>query len=426
MTVIYRLAEPDDAEALAVMHTRSWQAGYRGLIDQDFLDSLDPHSRTAHYRESLQPEALEASGTVWILAEAETGVAGHVCALRSDDQPDRGYLGMLYVDPDYWGQGIGARLHDMALRAFARMGYDQAYLKVLDGNERAQGFYQRRGWQRTERRFVDTFTSGGHSVELVDWEMVRSTSLDVLLDNRTYWNEQAPSYGSWAGDAWDRSIPTLGIFNIDGTDIFPEVTGADVVELGCGTGYVSGWCLQRGAQSVVGIDNAPGQLATAARLATEREANLPLIFGDAHRLPFADGSFDVAISEYGAAIWCDPRIWIPEAARVLRPGGRLWFLGNSTQMMLCAPEFEGEPAEPRMVRPQRGMHRFAWLDTNGVEYHVSPGEMIAILTGAGFVVDALHELYAEPDQTTSYDFVDASWASKWPFEHVWVAHLPAS
>ena len=54
--------------------------------------------------------------------------------------------------------------------------------------------------------------------------------------------------------------------------------------------------------------------------------------------PFPDASFDLAISEYGASIWCDPYRWIPEAARLLRPGGQLIFLVNGTLHMLCTPD----------------------------------------------------------------------------------------
>ena len=92
--------------------------------------------------------------------------------------------------------------------------------------------------------------------------------------------------------------------------------------------------------------------------------------GDAELLPFADASFDFAISEYGAAIWCDPYRWLPEAARVLRPGGRLVFLGNATLLMLCVPDEDGVPATERLLRPQRGMHRFEWPDDPGVEFHL--------------------------------------------------------
>ena len=67
------------------------------------------------------------------------------------------------------------------------------------------------------------------------------------------------------------------------------------------------------------------------------------------------------------------------------------------------------------------MGRFDWPDTEGIEFHVSHGEMIRILRGAGLEVLDLIELYSGADDTTSYGFVDAGWASRWPAEEVWVA-----
>ena len=158
-----------------------------------------------------------------------------------------------------------------------------------------------------------------------------------------------------------------------------EVAGLDAVELGCGTAYVSAWLLRLGARSVVGLDNSPAQLATARQLQQEFDLHFPLVQADAERAPLRSGTFDLAVSEYGAAIWCDPYRWIPEAARLLRPGGRLVFLGNSTLLMLCAPDEDEVPASTELVRPQRGMHRFEWPDDPGVEFHLSHGDMIRLL-----------------------------------------------
>jgi ubiquinone/menaquinone biosynthesis C-methylase UbiE len=54
----------------------------------------------------------------------------------------------------------------------------------------------------------------------------------------------------------------------------------------------------------------------------------------AEAVPLRDASFDLAVSEYGAAIWADPFTWIPEAARLLRVGGELVFLANSLLFVL--------------------------------------------------------------------------------------------
>ena len=129
----------------------------------------------------------------------------------------------------------------------------------------------------------------------------------------------------------------------------------------------------------VGIDNSPAQLETARRFQEEFGLTFPLHLGDAEQTPFADESFDFAISEYGAAIWCDPYRWIPEAARILRPGGRLSFLGNSVLLMLTTPiDDEDAPADEQLQRPLFGMYRFAWED-GAVEFHLPHGEMIRLL-----------------------------------------------
>jgi SAM-dependent methyltransferase len=250
---------------------------------------------------------------------------------------------------------------------------------------------------------------------------------DHVRANRAHWDTQAAWYAESAPRSWDAE-PSWGIFSVPdagagmgGRSVMPDVAGLDVIELGCGTGYVSGWCLRRGARRVVGLDNSAAQLATAARMAERAGVELPLVHGDAERAPFAPASFDVAISEYGAAIWCDPDRWIPEAARLLRPGGTLVFLGNSQLLVLCAPEVEHDPVTPELLRPQRGMHRVEWKDSEGIEFHVSHGDMIRLLRSSGFEVVDLVEVYAEPDSTTPYPWADATWASKWPIEEAWVA-----
>src|SRR5215469_10016165 len=110
----------------------------------------------------------------------------------------------------------------------------------------------------------------------------------------------------------------------------------------------------RGAARMVAIDNSEQQLATARRLQREHGLDFPLIHGNAEQVGYSDGSFDFAISEYGACLWADPKLWVPEAARLLRPGGRLVFLTNSVLMTLCAPEEDDRAATDRLLRPQFG------------------------------------------------------------------------
>ena len=74
----------------------------------------------------------------------------------------------------------------------------------------------------------------------------------------------------------------------------------------------------------------------------------------------ADQQF-LVVSEYGASIWCDTRLWIAEAARLLRPGGELVFMRGSTLRNLCVPEDEG-PATDRLLAPQKGLYRIDWQE----------------------------------------------------------------
>ncbi|HEX7590811.1 MAG TPA: class I SAM-dependent methyltransferase [Candidatus Limnocylindrales bacterium] len=155
-----------------------------------------------------------------------------------------------------------------------------------------------------------------------------------------------------------------------------DVSGLDAIELGCGTGYVSAWLTRLGARPVA-IDNSAKRLETARRLQIEHSLEFPLIHGNAEAVPYPDASFDFAISEYGAAIWADPYRWIPEAARLLRPGGRLVFLKNSYLSILCAPDSE-DPAGDRLIHDQFGSYRFEWSSDDSVEFHLPHGKMIVL------------------------------------------------
>jgi SAM-dependent methyltransferase len=200
----------------------------------------------------------------------------------------------------------------------------------------------------------------------------------------------------------------------------PDVAGKDVVELGCGTGYISAWLARRGGRPV-GIDNSRAQLRNARRFQREFDLGFPLVHADAERAPLKDATFDVAISEYGASIWCDPYRWIPEAARLLRPGGELVFLGNGTILMLCVPDDPDLPAEDRLLRPYFGMHRFEWPDDESVEFHIGYGAWVRLLRANGFEIEDLIEVCPDERASTSYPFTTLEWARRWPTEEIWKA-----
>src|SRR6478609_4384775 len=244
--------------------------------------------------------------------------------------------------------------------------------------------------------------------------------------NRHLWtlvNEQFTDAD--AVERWDEAEVTWGLFRIPESDLglLGEVEGARIAELGAGTAYFSAWLARAGARPVA-LDLSGAQLATARRCQERTGLRFPLVEADGEVLPLASGAFDLVVSEYGAGPWCDPRRWLPEAARILRPGGRLVFLTNSVLAGLCVPEDAGYAGE-RLLRPQRDLFPIAWPD-GGIEHHPGHGDWIRLLRAAGFVVDALHELYPPDDAPPHeyYDIVTADWARSWPAEDLWVAHLP--
>jgi len=245
--------------------------------------------------------------------------------------------------------------------------------------------------------------------------------------NRALWDDWAQKFVTSGERSWAEDMPTWGIWSVPESQVgmFPDdLAGKDAIELGCGTAYVSAWLARRGTR-VVGIDNSEVQLATARRLQRQYGLDFPLLHGNAEAVPYRDASFDLAISEYGACLWADPQRWVPEAARLLRPGGRLVFLINSFVLMLCMPAEDDVAATDRLLRPAFGMYRVEWPGDHGVEFHLSHGDWIRLLRGSGFEIEELVELRPAATATTRYPFVTLEWARQWPCEEVWKARKRA-
>ena len=250
---------------------------------------------------------------------------------------------------------------------------------------------------------------------------------DYAVRNRAAWTISNANFtAEGARDSWAKEDIGWGVWHVLEADVqvLPEVRGLDVIELGCGTAYWGAWLKRLGARRVVGVDITPAQLDTARKMDAEFGLGLEFIEANAEDVPLPDASFDLAFSEYGASIWCDPYRWIPEAARLLRPGGELVFMRNSTLQVLCSPA-EGLIQE-RLVRPQKGMHRFDWTDDRegaSTDFHISGSEMFQLLRRTGFEVVDFRELFAPDDAVDHpyYLWVPAEWAKRWPAEEIWRA-----
>jgi ribosomal protein S18 acetylase RimI-like enzyme len=142
-----RRARPGEALALAEVHVRSWKAAFPGLLPQDYLDALCPEDRLGQWEEAVGapgpwPVVLVADDGGKLLGFAAVGPT------RDDDADGSrvGELYMLYVDPEAFGGGVGAALHDSAVEELTDAGFAQATLWVLHSNVRARRFYETHGW----------------------------------------------------------------------------------------------------------------------------------------------------------------------------------------------------------------------------------------------------------------------------------------
>jgi GNAT superfamily N-acetyltransferase len=140
-----RRAGPADALAVAGVHIRSWQVGYRGLIDDDFLAGLRAEDRAARYSfdaaVSGAPETILAVDGEAILGFATLGPS------RDEDTAGAGEIFALYVDPPRWDSGVGRLLLREARKRLRQREHTEGILWVLAGNEPAERFYRADGWQ---------------------------------------------------------------------------------------------------------------------------------------------------------------------------------------------------------------------------------------------------------------------------------------
>ncbi len=248
---------------------------------------------------------------------------------------------------------------------------------------------------------------------------------DYAVENRRHWDATADQWVDAGEQRWAAHEPTWGAWGVpdDQVPLLPDdLAGKDVIELGCGTGYVSAWAARRGARRVVGIDNSARQLQTARRLAGEHGIELTLHHGIAEDVPEPDDAFDVAVSEYGAVLWAEPIAFLSEARRLLRDGGRLSFLTSHPLAVLTAPLDGSIPSGTQLLRPWFGGYHYDWRDAvdepGGIEFVPTVGQWFALAHRTGFRIDDYREIRVPGSADDGLNFaVTGAWAKQWPAEH---------
>jgi SAM-dependent methyltransferase len=249
-------------------------------------------------------------------------------------------------------------------------------------------------------------------------------SRDDIRVNLASWEHDSDDYQARNREQlhrWD--VLAWGIWDVpeDELHALGDVRGLRALELGCGGAQFGLRVAARGA-SVVGLDFSENQLRHAVRNVEERGGRFPLVRADAEELPFADASFDLVFCDHGATSFTDPRRTIPEAARVLRAGGRLVFNIATPFIWVCWGE-DDAPPDAELRRPYFGIGREDYEDEDGsrsIQWQLTYGDWIRLFVASGFAIEDLIELRPREEARTTYtDYAPLAWARSYPGEHIW-------
>ena len=155
MVVTIRLASVGDADAVGEVHVRAWQAAYRGMMPDDYLDGLQPQDRATRWREHLAAPSSDGELLVIVDDGRVVGFASVGTTLDSDVPSDIGQLYAINLDPDVWGRGLGRALLHFATDRLRQRGYVEAVLWVVPDNRRARRLYESEGWSDDNLRRDD-------------------------------------------------------------------------------------------------------------------------------------------------------------------------------------------------------------------------------------------------------------------------------
>lgn len=212
-------------------------------------------------------------------------------------------------------------------------------------------------------------------------------SSSTLRANRGWWDAEADSYhdehGEFLGVADFVWCPER-LREAD-AHLLGDVHGRRILEIGSGSAMCSRWLATQGAHPVA-TDISAGMLRHARAGALRSGIVVPLVQADAQRLPFADASFDLAFTAFGAVPFvADSAEVMREVFRVLRPGGR-WVFATTHPIRWAFPDDPG-PDGLRATMPYFDRTPYVEADAEGravyVEHHRTLGDRVREITAAG-------------------------------------------
>lgn len=254
----------------------------------------------------------------------------------------------------------------------------------------------------------------------------RPRTADHVRTNLRLWERQSDAYDRrCASVLGGRRAKAWGFWRIPESSLglVGEVRGKDVLELGCGAARWSDALAADGAR-VVGLDLSRSQLAKARRLGRRSGGRVALLRANAERLPLAEGSFDLVLSDWGAMTFCDPKRTVPEVARILRPGGRLVFATSSPFRAVAH-----DRRTDRIGRTLRyGYFGLGRLDfPREVNFTLAYSDWVELFGRTGLILERLVEPQGPGGRASGYlSPREERWARRWPLESIWSARKPGA
>ncbi|MGI5401440.1 class I SAM-dependent methyltransferase [Streptomyces sp. CA-135486] len=242
---------------------------------------------------------------------------------------------------------------------------------------------------------------------------------EIARSNRRTWDMWSDGYQEKHGGLLGAHAEAWGLWRRPESElrVLDPVAGREVLELGCGAAHWAQSLARRGAR-VVALDISLAQLRHADRHSRSDAGHQPaLVQADAHALPFAAASFDLAFSDYGGMSWADPYRTVPELARVLRPGGQLAFCTNSPFFAMCW-DHKTRTLTAELRQAYFGLHT-RQVAPDAVDFVLGYGEWVRLFGSHGLFVERLIEEPPAADARTTFGDRPAEWTSRWPIDAVW-------